>query len=55
MRSDGLPRPEVLTLPFVLVPLAELAPELVHPVTGQKLAAYRPMLRPPSTAMILAR
>ena len=47
-----LPRPGILTLPFVLVPLAELAPELVHPITGQKLAAYQPMLRPPSTAMI---
>jgi 2-amino-4-hydroxy-6-hydroxymethyldihydropteridine diphosphokinase len=46
-----LPRPGILT-PFVLVPLAELAPELVHPITGQKLAAYQPMLRPPSTAMI---
>src|SRR6185503_18064361 len=33
-----LPRPGILALPFVLVPLAELAPELVHPITGQKLA-----------------
>jgi len=47
-----LPRPGLLTLPFVLVPLAELAPELVDPITGQKLAAYQPTLRPPSTAMI---
>ena len=47
-----LPRPGILALPFVLVPLAELAPELVHPLTGQKLAAYQPTLRPPSTAMI---
>jgi 2-amino-4-hydroxy-6-hydroxymethyldihydropteridine diphosphokinase len=47
-----LPRPGLLTLPFVLVPLAELAPELVHPVTGETFAAYQPTLRPPSTAMI---
>ena len=47
-----LPRPGLLTLPFVLVPLAELASELVHPITGQKLSAYQPTLRPPSTAMI---
>jgi len=46
-----LPRPGLLTLPFVLVPLAELAPELVHPVTGERFA-YQPTLRPPSTAMI---
>ena len=31
-----LPRPGLFTLPFVLVPLAELAPELVHPVTGER-------------------
>ena len=46
-----LPRPGLLTLPFVLVPLAELAPELAHPVTGERFA-YQPTLRPPSTAMI---
>lgn len=45
-----LPRPGLLTLPFVLVPLAELAPQLVHPVTGERFA-HQPMLRPPSTAM----
>ena len=46
-----LPRPGLLTLPFVLVPLAELAPELAHPVTGERFA-HQPTLRPPSTAMI---
>lgn len=46
-----LPRPGLMTLPFVLVPLAELASELVHPVTGERFA-YQPTLRPPSTAMI---
>ena len=46
-----LPRPGLLSLPFVLVPLAELVPELVHPVTGERFA-YQPTLRPPSTAMI---
>lgn len=46
-----LPRPGLVTLPFVLVPLAELAPELPHPVTGERFV-YQPTLRPPSTAMI---
>jgi 2-amino-4-hydroxy-6-hydroxymethyldihydropteridine diphosphokinase len=46
-----LPRPGVLMLPFVRVPLAELAPELTHPVTGERFA-HQPTLRPPSTAMI---
>lgn len=46
-----IPRPGLLSVPFLLVPLAELAPELVHPVTGQRFA-YQPTLRPPSTAMI---
>jgi 2-amino-4-hydroxy-6-hydroxymethyldihydropteridine diphosphokinase len=31
-----LPRPGLFTAPFVLVPLVELAPELEHPVTGQR-------------------
>jgi 2-amino-4-hydroxy-6-hydroxymethyldihydropteridine diphosphokinase len=53
-----LPRPGLFTLPFVLVPLAEVAPGLVHPVTGERCSAaaraagYQPTLRPPSTAMI---
>jgi 2-amino-4-hydroxy-6-hydroxymethyldihydropteridine diphosphokinase len=34
-----LPHPDVLRRAFVLGPLAELAPELVHPVTGERLAA----------------
>ncbi|HSC15159.1 MAG TPA: 2-amino-4-hydroxy-6-hydroxymethyldihydropteridine diphosphokinase [Gammaproteobacteria bacterium] len=46
-----LPRPGLLTLPFVRVPLAELAPQLEHPVTGERFA-HQPTLRPPSTAMI---
>jgi 2-amino-4-hydroxy-6-hydroxymethyldihydropteridine diphosphokinase len=46
-----LPRPGLLTLPFVLVPLAELAPTLTHPLTGERIA-HQPTLRPPSTAMI---
>jgi 2-amino-4-hydroxy-6-hydroxymethyldihydropteridine diphosphokinase len=32
----GLPRPGLFRLPFVLAPLAELAPELRHPVTGER-------------------
>jgi len=31
-----LPRPRTFTLSFVLVPLADLAPELLHPVTGER-------------------
>lgn len=40
IREDGLvlPRPDVLEYAFVLRPLAELAPTLVHPVTGRTLA-----------------
>lgn len=32
--EQRLPRPGAFTLPFVLAPLAELAPGLVHPVLG---------------------
>lgn len=34
-----LPRADILRYPFVLAPLAEIAPELVHPLTGQRMAA----------------
>ena len=33
----GLPRSDVLRYAFVLRPLAELVPELVHPVTGRTM------------------
>ncbi len=38
--SEGrlvLPRPEILTQAFVLVPLCDLAPDLVHPTEGRPL------------------
>jgi 2-amino-4-hydroxy-6-hydroxymethyldihydropteridine diphosphokinase len=31
-----IPRPGLYALPFVLLPLAELAPDLLHPVTGER-------------------
>jgi 2-amino-4-hydroxy-6-hydroxymethyldihydropteridine diphosphokinase len=34
-----LPRPGIFTLPFVVVPLAELAPRLEHPLTGEPCGA----------------
>jgi 2-amino-4-hydroxy-6-hydroxymethyldihydropteridine diphosphokinase len=40
--SRRLPRPGLFTAAFVLGPLAELAPDLVHPVTGERcLAAWQ--------------
>jgi 2-amino-4-hydroxy-6-hydroxymethyldihydropteridine diphosphokinase len=35
-----IPRSDVLEYGFVLRPLAELAPELVHPQTGQTLSSH---------------
>jgi 2-amino-4-hydroxy-6-hydroxymethyldihydropteridine diphosphokinase len=43
-----LPRPGLFTLPFVLVPLAELAPALRHPVTGERSSAAARRLAPGS-------
>lgn len=36
-----LPHPDVLRRAFVLAPLAELAPDLAHPVTGEPLESAR--------------
>lgn len=40
-----LPDPDILTRAHVALPLADLAPEWVHPVTGQTLAAIAEPLR----------
>jgi 2-amino-4-hydroxy-6-hydroxymethyldihydropteridine diphosphokinase len=37
--GKALPHPDLLTRAWVLGPLAELAPELVHPVTGERMDA----------------
>ncbi len=36
----GLPRRDVLEYAFVLRPLAELAPELIHPATGRTMREH---------------
>lgn len=42
MHANGLvlPRPEILTAPFVLRPLAEIAAQALHPVTKRSFAAH---------------
>ncbi|MFQ5941927.1 MAG: 2-amino-4-hydroxy-6-hydroxymethyldihydropteridine diphosphokinase [Anaerolineales bacterium] len=40
-----LPDPEILTRDFVAVPLAELAPDFCHPITGEALGAIAARLR----------
>lgn len=35
-----LPRDDILLYPFVLGPLAEIAPKLVHPETGRTMASH---------------
>ena len=42
-----LPRPGIYTLPFVVAPLCELAPELAHPVTGERCREARSKLAAP--------
>jgi 2-amino-4-hydroxy-6-hydroxymethyldihydropteridine diphosphokinase len=39
-----LPRPDLLRRPYMLGPLAEIAPDLVHPVAGRRIAELWPEL-----------
>jgi 2-amino-4-hydroxy-6-hydroxymethyldihydropteridine diphosphokinase len=49
--SQRLPRDDVLRYPFVLCPLADLAPDLQHPVTGQTVAAAWDLMRSDATSI----
>lgn len=40
-----VPSPEILERDFVAVPLAEIAPEYIHPITGEPLAVIARRLR----------
>ena len=37
--GKNLPHPDLLTRAWVLGPLAELAPQAIHPVTGERMDA----------------
>lgn len=47
-----LPDPDILTRAHVALPLADLAPDMVHPLTGQTLAAIAARLVGDSPALI---
>ncbi len=47
----SIPDPEVLERPFVAIPLAEIAPDYVHPVTGETLARIASRFDPRAAGM----
>lgn len=49
--SVKIPDPDILTRPFVAIPLAELAPSLIHPITGEPLATIAARLGSAARAM----
>lgn len=49
----SVPDPDILTRPYLAVTLAELAPDFVHPETGERLAAIAERLR--AGANLIAR
>jgi 2-amino-4-hydroxy-6-hydroxymethyldihydropteridine diphosphokinase len=46
-----IPDPEVLERPFVAIPLAEIAPDYVHPETGQTLRQIAAQFDPATAGM----
>ncbi len=46
-----LPRPDLLHRAYMLGPLAELSPELAHPVTGERFGPLWEALRPATPAL----
>jgi 2-amino-4-hydroxy-6-hydroxymethyldihydropteridine diphosphokinase len=48
-----IPDPELLERPFVAIPLAEIAPNYVHPETGQTLKEIAATFDPVATGMTL--
>jgi 7,8-dihydro-6-hydroxymethylpterin-pyrophosphokinase len=47
-----IPDPEVLERPFVAIPLAEIAPDYVHPETGRSLTEIASQFDPVDAGMI---
>jgi 2-amino-4-hydroxy-6-hydroxymethyldihydropteridine diphosphokinase len=54
-RSLKLPHPELHKRRFVLLPLAELAPQLVHPQLGQSVSALLATVKDDKRVMLLPR
>ncbi|HID24455.1 MAG TPA: 2-amino-4-hydroxy-6-hydroxymethyldihydropteridine diphosphokinase [Planctomycetaceae bacterium] len=48
-----IPDPDLLTRAFVAVPLAEIAPDYVHPQTGDTLQQIAQRLRPSQPPLVL--
>ena len=46
-----IPDPEVLERPFIAIPLAEIAPDYIHPETGETLAEIAARFDPDSCGM----
>lgn len=47
-----VPRPDLLRRIYMLQPLADLAPELIHPESGQSMAAHRDALLRTEAALV---
>lgn len=51
--AQKLPHPDILNYRFVLQPLAELAPEYLHPILGKSLASLAAKLEQANESVVL--
>jgi 2-amino-4-hydroxy-6-hydroxymethyldihydropteridine diphosphokinase len=55
MGKRSIPDPELLVRPFIAIPMAEIAPDFIHPLTGESLLHIAAGFVPEQLGMLLRK